>query len=543
MDERASAGAAPPPGRSAVSARAWWTAALYLLAAAMLLRFVDLPLKPLHHDEGVNTLFLTDLVRPPHTYRYDPANYHGPTLYYFAWLSVAVSGLTTAAIRGVTALAGLLLVLVVSSLRREIGAIGALAAAALLALSPGAVYFSRYFIHEMLLVSATVGTVAAAAAWWRSGRPIFLHAAAASAGLMFATKETAVITAVVLIGAIIGAAALCPGEALSRRDGQPPARRVASAMWGLAADAAARLRGRRVLLPVLLAAGVFLAVNVLFYTSLFTHPRGALDALRSFAIWTRTGTTAHTQPWHAYARWLAVAEGPLLLAGAAGAAWALIRRADRFAVFAALWAVGTFTAYSAIPYKTPWLALNMILPLAICGGHAVERLWLRFGGGPPARAVLRTVAATVLAVSGYQAIVLNFVDYDDNTHPYIYAHTLRDVLALVREVDRIQQANPGSTIAVTSRDHFPLSWYFRAYRAGFYGRPIVTGDPLVVASEEQAASLDPALGDRYERRGSYRLRPGVTLVLYVRRDLRAAATRGSLEGRLPDGAGRAIPHM
>jgi len=38
---------------------------------------------PLHHDEGVNGNFLVRLVREG-AYNYDPANYHGPTLYYFA---------------------------------------------------------------------------------------------------------------------------------------------------------------------------------------------------------------------------------------------------------------------------------------------------------------------------------------------------------------------------------------------------------------------------------------------------------------------------
>ena len=81
----------------------------------MCLRFYDLPLKPLHHDEGVNALFLTSLVNPPHSYRYDPANYHGPTLYYFGWASAALLGLTTVAMRAVTAVAGLATVLLLLS--------------------------------------------------------------------------------------------------------------------------------------------------------------------------------------------------------------------------------------------------------------------------------------------------------------------------------------------------------------------------------------------------------------------------------------------
>src|SRR5687767_12116426 len=129
----------------------------------MLLRFFDLPRKPLHHDEGVNALILGGLVDPPHVYKYDPSNYHGPTLYYLTWLSVEIFGATTEALRIGTAAAGLAAVLLLTALHPFIGRVGALAAAALLATSPGAVYFSRYFIHEMLLVVATLAGVVCAA--------------------------------------------------------------------------------------------------------------------------------------------------------------------------------------------------------------------------------------------------------------------------------------------------------------------------------------------------------------------------------------------
>ena len=56
---------------------------LSILVVAAFLRFYDLDLVPLHHDEGVNGNFLVRLVREGF-YQYDPANYHGPTLYYFA---------------------------------------------------------------------------------------------------------------------------------------------------------------------------------------------------------------------------------------------------------------------------------------------------------------------------------------------------------------------------------------------------------------------------------------------------------------------------
>jgi hypothetical protein len=136
-----------------------------------------------------------------------------------------------------------------------------------------------------------------------------------------------------------------------------------------------------------------------------------------------------------------------------------------------------------------------------------------------------TLAVVAVAVAGYQAIVLNFQKYDDNSYPYVYVHTDREALTLVDEVHRIAARNATMRIAVTSKDHFPLSWYFREYWTGFHGRPVATDASVVIGSVDQQRTLDALLGDRYERRGQYRLRPGVRLVLYVRRDERSDVPR------------------
>src|SRR5687768_18089710 len=113
-----------------VSKQTWVIASVVILSLAALLRFYDLNLVPLHHDEGVNGNFLVRLVREGY-YHYDPANYHGPTLYYFSaiwpWLLRFLSGqhaqnsygLTTTAIRLVPAIFGLATVALIFALRRN----------------------------------------------------------------------------------------------------------------------------------------------------------------------------------------------------------------------------------------------------------------------------------------------------------------------------------------------------------------------------------------------------------------------------------------
>ena len=201
----------PPP---VISARTWWILTAAILLVAAVLRFYDLTLVPLHHDEGVNGNFLVRLVREGY-YHYDPANYHGPNLYYFAalwpWLLRVLGGqnaqnnygLTTFAIRCVPALFGLATVGLVFTLRRNLGTIATLSAAFLLAISPGAVYLSRYFIHETLFVFFTLGLVVALLRYFETARLLYLILAAVSTALLFATKETAVISVAVLLIALV----------------------------------------------------------------------------------------------------------------------------------------------------------------------------------------------------------------------------------------------------------------------------------------------------------------------------------------------------
>lgn len=80
-------------------------------------------------------------------------------------------------------------------------------------------------------------------------------------------------------------------------------------------------------------------------------------------------------------------------------------------------------------------------------------------------------------------------------------------------------------------EQWPLPWYLRGMsRVGYWiraadaGRP--EGAPVVVASQENTAALDAALGGRYVSE-FYGLRPDVLLTVYIERSLweRFLATR------------------
>lgn len=516
--------------------RIWLYGVIGIFLIGAILRLYDLSLVPLHHDEGVNGNFLVRLVREG-TYRYDPENYHGPTLYYFSaiipWTikllfgaeTSETYGLTTFNIRLVTVVFGLGTIGLVFLLRRQLGTLTTLSAGLMLAVSPGAVYLSRYFIHETLFVFFTLGIVVAAVWFYEERNPSYLIPGAVSAALLFATKETAFISAGVLLIALASTLIYvyvyrtvfspAAGKSIQTRSSTEQLRTVLNEMGGTPSVAVAA--GFAVL--------SFVAVYALFYSSFFQNSYGIYDSFKTFDIWTKTSSVAHVHPASQYIKWLVKQEGPLLFLGAAGAAFVVLKPKNSLALFCALWSFGLIAAYSIIGYKTPWLLLNFVVPLALIAGYAIQAIYEMDGRR------LRLVSAILIAATSigvYQCIDLNFKNYDnDNSYyVYVYAHTKRNMLDMVKEIDRIAKEESGGTtgISIMSPDYWPMPWYLRNYsRVGYFGRMATSSEPLIIANANQKDEFEARYGELYEQvvstepAGTFELRPGVDLLLYRRR--------------------------
>jgi uncharacterized protein (TIGR03663 family) len=571
----------------------WLVACFVIAAVAVFWRFYDLLLKPLHHDEGVNGFFLTTLFREG-VYKYDPSNYHGPTLYYIALAFTKVFGLETFPIRASVGVFGVLLVVLTFFLRRYIGSIGSLVAALLIALSPGMVYISRYFIHEIFFVFCSFAIVLGvlyfiegrkpgvwATAWmamlllicflppainivdlfnlenktavwvlragffmveailvflvmrmlleWNEGRAIYLLLASASTALFFATKETAFIT----LGTM-AIACFCVwlwrkiyGEMFEGHLGED---NLAPAALDWKTFRARMGDGPDLMLLIVAVVVVFLYVSVLFFSSFFTYAEGVTGAVKAYAFWTKTGTGDHTQNgFFAYFKWLLKIESPILFLSALGTLIAFVKARHRFAMFAGLWAFGLFAAYTIIPYKTPWLALSFILPMCVVAGYGINEMFVSRDRALKGIAALLTTAA--IGILSYQTWDLNFKRYDDDSMPYVYAHTRRGFLDLIRQIEYYAEKSgrgKDATIEVVSPDYWSMPWYTRYYsRANYHGRIVdVNAAEMIVAKKgEQNHDVMEKYSSHYKYAGEYPLRPGVDLMLLVRRDLADVNTK------------------
>lgn len=135
-----------------------------VILLATILRFWDLGAKPLHHDESMHAFFSLTFARNPASYQYDPL-LHGPFQFHaegFIFMVIlaaerifGVGGaagnpwINDATARILPAIFGIGIVVLPLGLRRQLGHIGALVAALLLAVSPTFVYFSRFLREDI----------------------------------------------------------------------------------------------------------------------------------------------------------------------------------------------------------------------------------------------------------------------------------------------------------------------------------------------------------------------------------------------------------
>lgn len=503
-------------------------------AGALALRLPRLALRPMHGDEAVEA-FRTGRLYDEGFYRYDPHEYHGPTLHYFTlpflWLSGARSFAESSEVtfRLVDVAFGLGAVLLLSLLADGLGRPETILAALLMAISPAMVFYNRYYIHESLLVFFTLAAIATAWHYTRCGKLVWAILAAVSLALMHATKETCVLAFAAM------------GLALAAKLGWLK-------IWG----EPARIRGliKPSHLAIAIAAG--LAVSVVLFSSFFTNWRGPLDSILTFANYLRRsgGAGMHDQPWHYYLGLLAFArygrgawwsEGLILALAGVGlvaALWpARSGRPKPLARFLAFYTLILTSLYAAVPYKTPWCLMSfysgMIL-LAGVGAVALIRL-------VPTH-LLKGVAALLLAAGAWQLGGQAWrASHDrrwvaDRRNPYVYAHTSFDLLEIPRRAEQLAALHPLGRqmvikIVAPDHDYWPLPFYLRRFpNVGYWpkhdpatGRLLeaIPSDPdadVVIASAEVVPELEKRLRGRYftETRG---LRPTVHLIVHIRQEL------------------------
>ncbi|MFH1370160.1 MAG: flippase activity-associated protein Agl23 [Planctomycetota bacterium] len=507
--------------------------AVFILA--MVLRTLYLNARPMHGDEAVHAYKFGQLLEH-NDYRYDPYEFHGPTLNYFTLIPALFSGrhtyasLTESTLRIVPALFGLLVVIMPILLVRGLGRPVALIAAALTAISPAFVFYSRYYIPEMLLVCFTFGVIAAGYQYAGSRKTIWALFAGLFAGLCYATKETCIIA----FGSML--LALLAVWLIHNRNSSSPA------------------YSPRKIKPAHLVAAAFVAicVSALFFSSFFKNPAGVLDSFRAYSTYLgRAGTTQlHIHPWFYYLKLLvyskavtgpAWTEGFVVVLAVVGIVLIVagkgISKLDRRLLdFLVFYTVISLAVYSAIPYKTPWCLLSFYYGMILLAGVGVVAM-INLSGRMLTRVIIVALIVTFATDLGLQSILTGFASDVDFSNPYVYAHPAPDVLKITQRIEQVSntdQSGRQMTVLVVcpDGDYWPLPWYLRSFpNVGWYNdvNEIKTPAPVVIAAAQLESELITKLYDLSPpgQKNLYvplfdnyiELRPQVELRGYITKDL------------------------
>ena len=480
----------------------------------------------MHNDEGVNAVKFGELWEHG-AYKYDPSEYHGPALPYATALINRLGGapdykhFTETRLRVVTVLFGAALILLYPLLCSAVGRKAAIWAGLFTAVSPAMVYYSRYYIHEMLLIFFTASALVSGWRYWQSRRVGWVAVCGVSLGLMHATKETFILT--------LAAALLALGL---------------NQFWNRQLDASGvPARAPRLDLRHIFAGlAAWIVVWLLLYSSFFTNPRGLIDSLTTYANWIgRSGkTNPHAHEWWFYFQRLLffhADKGPIwsevliFLLALVGAAAGFFRKGlgdgnASFVRFLTFYTVFLTAFYTLLSYKTPWCLLSFWLGFILLAGVGASVLinLAKFQWARSATVLALVVVSAQLGLQAWQAGVLHASDL---RNPYVYSPTSPNLLLLVEKIELLANVSPEKHATVIKvmapeGDYWPLPWYLRKFdHVGWYDKiPEEPFAPIMVVSAQFHANLDEKR--THGMREMFELRPGVFFELYVEAGLWSA---------------------
>ncbi len=463
-----------------------------LLIVAGLLRFLFLTMKAPHFDEGVYGFFVQEIWRRGF-FPYDPTNFHGPTYYYALQVAEQIFGKGIFAFRFGSGLFSVLTVYYVWRLNKFFGEVAIWAAVAV-AVSPAAVFYSRYTMHESMFILFQVlfafhyfdylAKPSAKSACW-----LGIYAA-----LLFATKETAIIFLVCFL----------LSSFLSNwvAQGKPWFQYFIKLGRSIFDDR------KRVVLSV----GVSFALICFIFSGLLSEPHRIADFFRAYLFWTKTGTqhaSGHEKSFVYWFELLVRYEWPAF-AGLLVSPF-LIFLGSKPARFFAFFALSNLLAYAVIPYKTPWCILGIVWPLYFLMGFAmVEMYSIKFvqaialkheamSADRHFRSMRRSglLSIALCLASLVLAIRLNFFHFQDTTEPYVYVQSSEDVNSISEILShhiRIFPEDLNMNFVVGMRATWPFPWTLSGFTRISYRS--ILADPVNVdpipAVAEQRKSIENA---------------------------------------------------
>jgi uncharacterized protein (TIGR03663 family) len=339
-----------------------------LMLLGLVLRFWGLGDKAFHHDESLHAFYSWRLF-DGQGYVHDPMM-HGPLLFELNALVYLLVGASDFTARLVPALLGVAVIGLPYLLRHELGRAGAIAASALFVVSPAFLYFSRFIRHDIYVDFFTLLLVIGVFRYLATAQKNWFYTACVSAALLFATKEDFFISGFIPFVFLVGCWFLLRGE--RRQLFRSRVRAIGLQSWAI-------------------GLGMFVAINLLLYTTFLTNLQGICTAVVTLPIASCSGSTGALsywlqqqdfarggQPWFYYFMLLPLYEFVPLILGLL--AIALVRPRQLFFWFCAFWFASALLIYSWAGEKMPWMLPQITLPLVLLAGRLLGQ-WSDAGWG------------------------------------------------------------------------------------------------------------------------------------------------------------------
>ena len=508
---------------------------VFIIIIALAFRLPDLSEKPMHGDEAVNAVKYSQFLESG-KFDYDPTEYHGPSLYYFtlpaSWFSGnnTLKELTETTVRSVPVVFGLGLVLLLFILKAGVQWYILCIAAFVSAISPAFVYYSRYYIHEILLVFFCYLLIFSGYRYClKQSFPMALLAGL-SLGLLISTKETWIILVFMMILSLVLTFIPCKEQ-----------RAILLNFF------------KSVPLKHLIGFLIVLFFTTLsLYSSFFQNPQGIKNGLLAYSSYIDRAASNdfHIHPWYMYFNWLLFfsgidgsfwSEGIIAFFAILGVIGVLIRKhfstgENTFLYFIAIFVLSTAIGYSIIPYKTPWNLLAFWFGFILIGAagfiYILNKLNQR-----NYKIIILLISLSAIIHLGWQSYELSYPKSSAIDNPYVYAHPVNDVFKITEQLENLalnhhDGYNLYIQVIAENNDYWPLPWYLRKFnRIGWWDRVDLEtpAAPVMIIKPELEEQLIyklyqlPPPGQRNLYLSLFdvytELRPGIELRGYIRKDV------------------------
>ena len=455
----------------------------FILLAAALLRLWGLEWKVPHFDEGINGWF-ADQIRIKGFYAYDPTNYHGPLYFYVLFIFQTLFGRHLWALRLPAVISSLGSVWLALKFDRFIGKRAAWIAALTVALSPAAVFYGRYSIHESSVVFSLMLLTLGLLGLWQIGDKRSLWITVIGATLLLLLKETAVIH----LGCFAVAA-------------------VVLLFWekNFSFIVSQQWRRRDFVNAFLISFGSLF----FFYSGTLLNARGLLHVFETIPAWIRTGTGAgvhekieYQMGWFNF-YWIVLLvqyEWPSLIGFFYAICILVKKKSTPLLRYLAIYALGVLASYSLIPYKTPWCIISIVWPFALLFGVAAQEALCCVKIKKLTVALIISVLLSTLVL----CLRLNFWHYVDFSEPYVYVQTSPEIKKVTEPLLKMAQQDPRNLQLrgqVFLESYYPLPWMLGDFsRVGYYSQnypPRKWNGDFILVEVAQAPQVEQQLEEPY----------------------------------------------